>query len=321
MNLQDLYYCISITEDVKVIDREFSAYGMEYAIVGLVNTNDRTELVLLEFDEHKADNDCCAESEDMIYRELVLSGKDIHKGLSDLLKEIVIGDYAFDVVGSQGCALDCGLDSGLYVLAEFMKQGWKSEKFFDYPPDCVFVNFMELDKKIEHLAQLDLLQPIKLKAFETTDEEFPLIKLSLPVEQDIDKTVPLFGGNEKICIKRVHLADLSEDDSIDDEHLSMICPNGMRLPVIEYTYSNDELCFDISLSSYLDSLYSDNYNCFATDDGVFGIVVGIQLDNYKKGTKSFTIQQAVKADTKKIECEIVHCTKEIKNPQIEEFLI
>ncbi len=319
MNLQDLYYYISITEDVKVIDRGFSAYGMEYALVGLVNNNDRTELVILEYDQSKLDDDYCAEFENMTYREIALSDKDIHKGLSELLKEVVIGDYAFNVEGSHGCALDCGLDSELYVFAEFIKQGWKSEKFFDYPPDCVFVNFIELDKRIEHLAKLDLSQPIKLKTFETTEDEFPQIKLSLPVEQDIDITVSLFDGNEKICIKRVHLVDLSEDESIDDEHISMICPNGMRLPVIEYTCKNDELCFDISLSSHLDSLYSDNYNGFATGDGVFGIAVGIQLD--KKGTKSFTIQQAVEADTKTIECEIVRCTKEIENPRIEEFLI
>ncbi len=245
MNLQDLYNSVLVTEDTKVIDREFSAYGMEYALVGLVNTNDRTELVLLEFDERIADNDCCAEFDDMTNREIALSDNGIHKGLSELLKEVVIGDYAFDVEGAHGCGLEYGLDSDLYVLAEFMKQGWKSEKFFDYPTECVFVNFIELDRKIEQLEQLDLSQPIKLKAFETTEDEFPQIKLNLPVEQDIDKTVTLFGGEEKICIKRVHLVDLSEN--IDEEHLSKICPNSMRLPVVEYTCINDGVCFVISL--------------------------------------------------------------------------
>lgn len=320
MDLQYLYYCISIIEDVKVLGRDFSAYGMEYALVGLVNTNDKTELVFLEYDARRAD-DCCEEPESMTNRQLILSDKDIHKGLFDLIKEVVIDDYNFDVDDSHGSTLDCSLDSDLYVLTEFMKKGWKSEKFFEYPPDCVFVNFIKLDKKIERLAQLNLSQPIKLKAFETTYEEFPQIKLSLPVEQDLEKTVPLFGGNEKIRIKRVHLVDLNEDDSIDDEHLSMICPKEMRLPVIEYTCNNDDLCFDIRLTSHLDSLCSDNCSGFATDDGVFAIAVGVQLDDYKKGKKLFTIQQAVKADTKKIECEILRCSKEIENPRIEEFLI
>ncbi len=320
MDLQDLYYYVSTTEAAKVIDREFSAYGMEYALVGLVNTNDRTELVLLEFDERIADDNCFSEPENMTNREIALSDNGIHKDLSELLKEVIIGDYAFNVEGSNGCRLEYGLDSELYVLAEFMKQGWKSEKFFDYPTECVFVNFIELDKKIEHLAQFDLSQPIKLKAYETTQEEFPQIKLSLPVEQDIDKSVTLFG-NEKICIKRVHLVDLSEDESMDEPHLSTICPKSMRLPVVEYTCSNDELCFDISLSSYLGSLYSDSCNDFATEDSVFGTIVSIQLVTDNKDAKFFTIQQAVKADTKTIECEIVRCSKEIENPQIEEFLI
>ena len=53
MYLQDLYYQISIIKEVAVIGREFSAYGMDYALVGLVNTDDSTELVLLEYDENR----------------------------------------------------------------------------------------------------------------------------------------------------------------------------------------------------------------------------------------------------------------------------
>ncbi len=321
MNLQDLYYCISITEDTAVINREFSAYGMEYALVGLLNTKDKTELVLLEFNERRADNDYCdcANPENMTNREIALANKDIHRGLSDLLKEVVIGDYNFNVNGSHGGTLDGTLCEEAYIIAEFMKQGWKSEKFFDYPSECVFLYFIEIDKKLESFAQLDLSQPIKLKAFETTEEKFPQIKLSLPVEQDIDKTIPLFGDNEKICIKRVHLVDLSEDENIDDEHISMICPNGMRIPVIEYTCS-DELCFDIRLSSHLDSLYS-GYTDFATEDGVMGIMINIPSTDDKTNRKFFTIQQAVPDITKQIKCEILRYLKEIENPVIEEFLI
>lgn len=319
MDLQDLYYYVSITEATAVIGREFSAYGMEYALVGLVNTNDGTELVLLEFDERIADDNCDAEPENMTNREIALSDTGIHKGLSELLKEVVIGDCVFDIAGLHGCSLDGGWDSSLYALVEFMKQGWKSEKFFDYPTECVFVNFIELDKKIEHLEKLDLSQPIKLIAYETTQEEFPQIKLNLPVEQNIDKTITFFDGDEKICIKRVHLVDLSKSQIMDEEHLSVIFPDSMRLPVIEYTCSNDELYFDISLSSYLDSLCGESCNGFATEDGIS--IISVQLETDNKDSKFITIQQAVKADTKNIECEIVRCSKEIENPNIEEFLI
>ena len=96
----------------------------------------------------------------------------------------------------------------------------------------------------------------------------------------------------------------------------------MRIPVVEYTCSNDNLFIDnISLSSYLDSLNSDNYNGFATDDGVIGIGIGIVLTENNANTKTYTIQQAVKADARRIECEIVRCSKEIENPVVEKFLI
>ena len=144
----------------------------------------------------------------------------------------------------------------------------------------------------------------------------------MEIEKDIEKTVSLFDGEEQICIKRVHLVDISEEECIEQEYISKICPKGMRIPVVEYTCSNDNLFIDnISLSSYLDSLSSDSYNGFATEDGVIGIGIGIVLTENNANTKTYTIQQAVKADTNQIECEIVRCSKEIENPCVEEFLI
>ena len=321
MDLRDLSYQISIIKEVAVIGREFSAYGMEYALVGLLNTNDRTELVLLEYDEHRSDDDFCTEPENMTNREIAIADKYMCKGLTNLLSEVEICGKKYDTESSHGSLLDGAMDEDLYVLAEFMKQGWKSEKFFDYPPECVFLHFIELDEKIESLATLDMSQQIRLAAYEAEKEEFPELKLDLEVEKDIDKTVSLFDGEEQICIKRVHLVDISEEECIEKEYISKICPKGMRIPVIEYTCSNNEMMFDISLSSYLDSLNSDSYNGFATEDGVIGIGFGIVLTENNANTKTYTIQQAVKADTNQIECEIIRCSKEIENPQIDEFLI
>lgn len=318
MDLRELYYRISTIKEVALIGREFSAYGMEYALVGLLNTEDITELVLLEYDEQRND-DSCSEPENMTNREFALFDKYARKGLADLLGEVEICGKSFDIEGSHGSLLDGAMDGDLYVLAEFMKQGWKSEKLFEYPPECVFLHFIELDKRIKSLSQLDLSQPVKLSAYETYREEFPEIKLNLEVEKDIDKTVSLFDGEEQICIKKVHLVDISEEESI--EYISKICPKGMRIPVVEYTGSNNEICLNISLSSYLDSPYGNSYNGFETEDGVCGIFVDLVMTDNNENTKSFTIQQAVKADTKQIECEIIRCSKEIENPHIEEFLI
>lgn len=318
MNLQDLYYHIMTTKEVAVIGREFSAYGMEYALVGLVNTDENTELVLLEYDKRKADDEF-TEPENMTNREFALVEKYRRKSLNDLLHKVIINDKNFNINGSHGCSLECAMDGESYVIAEFIKQGWKSEKFFDYSPDCVFLNFFELDKKLESFNQLDLTKKIKLFAYETYDEEFPQIKLDLEVDKDINKIVELFDGKEQICIKRVNLVDLKEtrEEVFDTECYSETFSNGMRIPVIEYTCSDDKLCFNISLTSHLDSLYGDLCNGFAAEDGVICIL----FNNDKKDEKCFTIQSFVNADTKQIECEIVSCSKEIENPQVEEFLI
>lgn len=318
MNLQDLYYHIMTTKEVAVIGREFSAYGMEYALVGLVNTDENTELVLLEYDKRIADDDY-TEPENMTNREIALAEKYRRKSLNDLLHKIIINGKNFNIKGTHGCSLEGAMDGDLYVLAEFIKQGWRSEKFFDYSPDCVFLNFFELDERLESFSRLELSKKIKLLAYETYNEEFPQIKLNLEVDKDINKIVELFDGKEQICIKRVNLVDLKEtgEDVFDTECLSEICSNGMKIPVIEYTCSDDKLCLNICLSSYLDSFYGDSCNGFAVKDGVIGIL----LTNDKKDMKYFTIQSSVNADTKQIECEIVSCSKEIEDPHIEAFLI
>lgn len=319
MYLKSLYYHISTIREVAVIGREFSAYGMEYALVGLVNTDKSTELVLLEYDE-QADCDCYEDFENMTNREIAMADKDMCKGLTEMLKEVKICGKKFNIGAKHGCMLDEFSDGETYKIAEFMKQGWKSEKFFNYPPDCVFIHFVELKEKIESFAQIDLSQPIKLVAYETYKEEIPMIKLELEVNKDIKKTVSLFGGEDKICIKRVHLVDISEEKSIGKEYISKICPKGMRIPVVEYTCSS-KLGIQISLSNYLDSFYCDSLDTVATEDGVCGFAVGISITDDSASINSSTIQQAVKEDTKLIECEIVRCSKEIENPRIEEFLI
>ena len=321
MYLSDLYYSVTSIEETAVIGREFSAYGREYALVGLVNTNDRTELVLLEYDKGRENAEYSYDTENLTNRQIALAERDMRKGLTELLGEVVICGKRLSTSSLHGSTLDGAMDSDTYVLSEFIKQGWKSERFFDYPPEDVFVHFIELEERIESLRQLDLSQKIGLLAYETSKTDYPQLKLDLEVEKDLEKTVALFGGEEQICIKRVRLVDISEEECIEKEYISRLCPKGMRIPVIEFTGSNDELCLDISLTSHLDSLYSDSCNGFATDDGVLGIGIGIVLTENNKGAKSYTIQQAVRADTKRIELEIVSCSKEIENPTIEEFQI
>ncbi|MGN1129791.1 MAG: hypothetical protein ACI4Q8_00445 [Ruminococcus sp.] len=320
MYLSELYYAVKSIKDTAVIGREFSAYGREYALVGLLNTDDTTELVLLEYDENRENAEYSEDFENLTNRQIALIEKDIHKDLTDLLSDVVICGKSFSTVSVRGSVLEGTMDNDTYALAEFIRQGWKSEKFFDYPPEDVFVYFVELEESIENLSQLDLSQKIKLLAYETEKTDFPQMKLKLDVEKNLEKTVSLFEGEDTICIKRVRLIDLSKEKNIDKQHLSKLCPKGMRIPVIEYTCNNDELCLDIRLTSHLDSLYN-NFNSFDTEDGIIGIGIGVVLMDDSKDTKTFTIQQPVSTDTKCIDCEIVSCSKEIKNPSIEDFLI
>lgn len=320
MDLESLYYSIREIGETAVIGRDFSAYGMEYSLVGLINIRDNTELVLLEFDESKEYNDC--EPKNPTNRDIALSDKYTKKGLGDLISKISINGECFTADLSHGSSLDVSLDEDLYILAEFMKKGWKPKKFFSYPTECIFVHFICLDKTVSNLSRLDLSQPIGIKAYETFVEEFPEIKIELPIEKDINKTVSLFGGQEEICIKRVTLYNPNDNCNLPLNEINpAICSDEMRIPVVEYTCSNESLSIDINMSSYLNRLFYDDCDDVAFPNGVLFIQPNIILDNENKDRNFITIQQAVDKNATQIECEIIRCSKETEKPDIKEFYI
>ena len=43
-----------------------------------------------------------------------------------------------------------------------MKLGWKSDRLFDAPLDSLFINFIELENKINDLSLLDLTKNVEI---------------------------------------------------------------------------------------------------------------------------------------------------------------
>ena len=153
MSLRSLYENISEYSDFALIGRDFSAFDTDYSVLGFANSSDKTELVLLNFNRSK-DDICC---EDLTLRENIILEKKNNSDLSDDFSAIVIDGQRFDFDSVCGETLEyCELTRS-YIISEFMKLGWKSDRLFDAPLDSLFINFIELENKIDDLSLLCLL--------------------------------------------------------------------------------------------------------------------------------------------------------------------
>lgn len=175
MSLRSLYENISEYSDFALIGRDFSAFDIDYSVLGFANSSDKTELVLLNFNCSK-DDICC---EDLTLRENIILEKKNKSDLSDDFSAIVIDGQRFDFDSVCGETLECCELTRSYIISEFMKLGWKSNRFFDAPLDSLMIYLIELENKIDDLTLLDLSKKIEVvfSKFEKTD--YPLAKLSL----------------------------------------------------------------------------------------------------------------------------------------------
>ena len=144
MSLRSLYEKISEYSDFALIGRDFSAFDTDYSVLGFANSSDKTELVLLNF--NCAEEDICCE--DLTFRENIILEKKNQSDLSDDFSAIVIDGQRFDFSSVCGETLECCELTKSYIISEFMKLGWKSDRFLDAPLDSLFISFIELENKI-----------------------------------------------------------------------------------------------------------------------------------------------------------------------------
>lgn len=295
-----MYENISEYSDFALIGRDFSAFGTDYSVLGFANSSDKTELVLLNF--NCAEEDICCE--DLTLRENIILEKKNKSDLSDDFSAIVIDGQRFDFDSVCGETLECCELTRSYIISEFMKLGWKSNRFFDAPLDSLMIYLIELENKIDDLTSLDLSKKIEVvfSKFEKTD--YPFAKLNLELGMEVDIPIELFDGEEQIVIKNLKPLNLAECPDTDE-----FFQEDVILPYVEYS-GNNELSLTFCLSDELDKPFK-GMGGLATDDGV----VALAVDNSSESNlKSAVIYSPIEPNTKHIECCLVCCEKMLDEP-------
>ena len=289
MSLRSLYENISEYSDFALIGRDFSAFDTDYSVLGFANSSDKTELVLLNFNCSK-DDICC---EDLTLRENVILEKKNNSDLSDDFSAIVIDGQRFDFDSVCGETLECCELTRSYIISEFMKLGWKSDRLFDAPLDSLFINFIELENKINDLSLLDLTKNVEIIFSKYQKTDYPLAKLSLEVGKEVNIPIEIFDGENQIVIKNLKLLNSAEDSEMKE-----FFKNDIVFPYVEYSCDDE-----ISVMGGL-----------AVDDGV----VALAVDNSSESNlESAVIYSPIEPNTKHIECCLVCCEKMLDKPAAE----
>ncbi len=303
MSLRSLYENISEYSDFALIGRDFSAFDTDYSVLGFVNSSDKTELVMLNYNCSK-DDICC---EDLTLRENIILEKKNNSDLSDDFSAIVIDGQRFDFDSVCGETLECCELTRSYIISEFMKLGWKSDRLFDAPLDSLFINFIELENKIDDLSSLDLTKDVEIIFSKYQKTDYPLAKLSLEVGKEVNIPIEIFDGENQIVIKNLKPLNLAECPDTDE-----FFQEDVILPYIEYS-GNNELSLTFCLSDELDKPFK-GMGGLATDDGVVAFAMD---DSNKSDLKTAVIYSPIEQNTKHIECCLVCCEKTLDKPVTE----
>lgn len=303
MSLRSLYEKISEYSDFALIGRDFSAFDTDYSVLGFANSSDKTELVLLNFNCTEEDI-CC---EDLTFRENIILEKKNQSDLSDDFSAIVIDGQRFDFDSVCGETLECCELTKSYIISEFMKLGWKSDRFLDAPLDSLFISFIELENKIDDLSSLDLTKNVEIIFSKYQKTDYPLAKLSLEVGKEVNIPIGIFDGENQIVIKNLKLLY-----SADNSEMKEFVENDIVLPYVEYL-CDDEISVIFCLSDELDKPFK-GMGGLTTDDGV----VALAVDNSSESNlKSAVIYSPFEPNTKHIECCLVCCEKMLDKPAAE----
>lgn len=303
MSLRSLYEKISEYSDFALIGRDFSAFDTDYSVLGFANSSDKTELVLLNF--NCAEEDICCEY--LTFRENIMLEKNNQPDLSDDFSAIVIDGQRFDFSSVCGETLECCELTKSYIISEFMKLGWKSDRLLDAPLDSLFISFIELENKIDDLSSLDLTKNVEIIFSKYQKTDYPLAKLSLEVGKEVNIPIGIFDGENQIVIKNLKLLY-----SADNSEMKEFVENDIVLPYVEYS-CDDEISVIFCLFDELDKPFK-GMGGLATDDGV----VALAVDNSSESNlKSAVIYSPIEPNTKHIECCLVCCEKMLDKPAAE----
>lgn len=326
MNISQIKEFTESISGINPVGKSFTVGDFEVELVGFYKKDSRLNMLLLVYneilrdliEEYEAEADSLGAPAVMTVREEEL--RNMHADLEfPHIREIYIGNECFAVKSSQNSLLDNNIAENSLLLAEFIKNGWFSERFAHVSPHNLFI--MTCNPK-EPSAAVNINKEIRI-SFAAERKTAPLqIPLTLEINGNAQEFLLPCGNS--IYIRKVQTFDLHEHtrkvfesekiraafspEELEERLRSIeksnaeICPEGKCFLTIEYEVP-ENISLRIIPKATLDSPRGRS-------NGAFGVLMSATEEAGHEGykVKCETISQPFDPDIESLEAEIFSYT-------------
>ena len=288
MNLTNIIECLAGIDEIRIVGKEFSMNGTDFHFVGLYRNRRTLHAVLLSFNEDLRDLREQAEIEE-------INGFDLNG--EPTVRESERANIIFDEpvlqirrITSENTVLKSGeseysllsneIDKNIIILSEFIRAGWRCERFADISFDDYYIHDIVFGGEFDSIP--DISKKIILSFGRESKRTLAEIPVALKIgseEKEIDlgekgkiyiretKLVDMYAEMEKSFEseqfqKHYSLEEIQRQRSDFENNFSKQCPKGKFYAAVEYE-APENISVDIKLKSVLDSPPVPKDSCMA----------------------------------------------------------
>lgn len=339
MNLEFLQNLVDREPGIRVIGKAVEMNGAMNHVMGLILSEGRLKLCVLQYDETFAERAEEAEIAALneyarpprTNRERMQEDSSLSpaEGLHSFCQTVWIAGRGYSCEGAEQTRCADNQWETLLLLARFLKSGWNPGQLKGVNLDNLWLATIDLAGEFQEMPETGSDPELRFEFDEVYDDMAAEIPLTLSFEDGytchFGLEDPATGERHAVSIQKAYLYDvrgemrkLMEDPaSFGDlppvEHarirsdlesnLSKICPEGMCFPVVEYECAQ-HLSIGLSSSAWLDTEPNDN---------IPGMIFMVQPEQ-NKGLSGLPLKTAVimepfPPDTERIQAEVYKWTR------------
>lgn len=288
MNLTNIIGLLDSINEIRIIGKEFSINGTNCHLVGLYRSFRTLHAVLLSFNEEQRDRREQAEIEEINGFDLdgeptVRESERAHIIFDEPVLQIrrITSKNTVLKSGESECSLLSNeIDKNIILLSEFIRAGWRCERFADISFDDYYIHDIVFNGEFDSIP--DISKEITLSFGRESKRTLAEIPVALKIGSE-EKEIDL-DEKGKIYIRETKLVDMyaEMEKSFENEqfqkyyspeeihrqrtdfenNFSEQCPKGKFYAAVEYE-APENISVDIKLKSVLDSPPVPKDSCMA----------------------------------------------------------
>lgn len=328
MNLNYITECLGKIDEIKIVGKDFSIGKNDYHFVGFYREQKHINALVISYNEDLCELKNQIDEENLTdctyvqtFRESERQSIAFDNNFVEI-KKITSGSTELYSCEGLATLLDNYIDENQILLFEFIRAGWRNDKFFNIPFQHLYFHKVSFSDEADTIADITGKMTLSFApSFVRRLEETPITLNIGDNETEIDLT-----NGKKIFIREIKLIDMYDEmeqlfgserfrqmctpEEIETQrrnfinNFSPICPVGKYFIAVTYEIEKN-VSIEIKLKEFLDSAPN------ASDSNCMAFFVSSDLTPVHDGMKIKTaiIDVPFDKNTKSVEAEIFTVTE------------